>query len=49
MNRVTVLQGVTEEHFHRTPGEVERASIAPERNEILRYLATIDRSVFPNL
>src|SRR5438034_2216964 len=47
VNRVVILHGTTQEYFHHIPGELERATVSPERDAILRYLAKIGPKRFP--
>jgi len=45
--RVSILQGVTEHHFHIVPSEIGRITLPPEREAIFNHLARIEHSKFP--
>jgi hypothetical protein len=43
----SILQGITEVHYHILPGELESITLHPEREAIFKYLAQIGPDKFP--
>jgi hypothetical protein len=42
----SILQGITELHYHAVPGELESITLSPEREAIFKYLAQIGPDKF---
>jgi hypothetical protein len=43
----SILQGISEVHYHVVPGELESITLHPEREAIFKYLAQIGSDKFP--
>lgn len=43
----SILQGISEVHYHVIPGELESITLHPEREAIFKYLAQIGSDKFP--
>lgn len=46
-NKLTVLQGVTEFHYHSVPNELAMVTLSPERESIFNHLSVIGHNRFP--